>query len=71
MIDLMINLAGLLVAAALLTTLIALEVRHAGADTGQPTRQTLLDRTGSRRVLAVLWAMSLLLFLPRVLGLLT
>ncbi len=71
MIDLMINLAGLLTAAALLVTLVALEVRRAGPDTGQPTRLRLLGRTVSPRVVAVMWTMYLLLFLPRVLGLLT
>jgi len=70
MIDVMINLAGLLAAAALLITLIALEVRRAGPDTGQPTRPGLLGRTVSRWVVAVMWTMYLLLFLPRVLGLL-
>jgi hypothetical protein len=66
----MIDLAGLLVAAALLVTLVALEVRRAGADTGQPTRPRFLGRTVTRSVVAVLWTMYLLLFLPRVLGLL-
>ncbi|MHA7288954.1 hypothetical protein ACX80V_04830 [Arthrobacter sp. MDT3-24] len=70
MIDVMIDLAGLLAAAALLITLIALEVRRAGPDTGQPTRPGLLGRTVSRWVVAVMWTMYLLLFLPRVLGLL-
>ena len=65
----MIDLAGLLAAAALLVTLVALEVRRAGAD-GQPTRPKLLGRTVSRGVVAVMWTMYLLLFLPRVLGLL-
>ena len=67
----MIDLAGLLAAAALLVTLVALEVRRAGADTGQPTRPRLLGRTVSRGVVALMWTMFLLLFLPRVLGLLT
>jgi hypothetical protein len=66
----MIDLAGLLAAGILLVTLVALEVRHAGADTGQPTRPKLLGRTVSPKVVAVMWAMYLLLFLPRVLGLL-
>ncbi|MDQ0680821.1 hypothetical protein QFZ30_004212 [Arthrobacter pascens] len=71
MINLMIDLAGLLAAAALLITLIALEVRRAGPDTGQSTRPRLLGRTVSPRVVAVMWTTYLLLFLPRVLGLLT
>jgi hypothetical protein len=71
MVDVMINLAGLLTAAALLITLVTLEVRRAGPDTGQPTHPRLLGRTVSPRVIAVIWAMFLLLFLPRVLGLLT
>ncbi|WP_077490255.1 hypothetical protein [Sinomonas mesophila] len=76
----MIDLAGLLVAAALLITLVAIEVQRAGADsagsdsagpdTGRPTRARLLSRTASRSIVAVLWAMCLLLVLPRVLGLL-
>ena len=66
----MIDLAGLLVAAALLVTLVALEVRRAGANTGQPTRPKFLGRTVTRSAVAVLWTMYLLLFLPRVLGLL-
>jgi hypothetical protein len=66
----MIDLAGLLVAAALLVTLVALEVRRAGAHTGQPTRPRFLGRTVTRSAVAVLWTMYLLLFLPRVLGLL-
>ncbi|WP_248763462.1 hypothetical protein [Pseudarthrobacter sp. SSS035] len=71
MIDVMIDLAGLLAAAALLITLIALEVRRAaGPDTGQPTRPGLLGLTVSHWVVAVMWTMYLLLFLPRVLGLL-
>jgi hypothetical protein len=65
-----INLAGLLAAAALLVTLIALEVRRTGPDAGQPARPRLLGLTVSRRVVAVMWTMYLLLFLPRVLGLL-
>ncbi|BAS11686.1 hypothetical protein AHiyo4_51080 [Arthrobacter sp. Hiyo4] len=70
MIDVMINLAGLVAAAALLITLIALEVRRAGPDTGQPTRSRLLGPTVSRWVVVVMWTMYLFLFLPRVLGLL-
>ncbi|MCP8999959.1 hypothetical protein NFC73_09490 [Pseudarthrobacter sp. RMG13] len=71
MIDVIINLAGLLAAAALLITLIALEVRRAGPDAGQPTRLRLLGLTVSPMVVAVMWTMYLLLFLPRLLGLLT
>jgi hypothetical protein len=67
----LIDLAGLLAAAALLVTLVALEVRRAGPDTGQPTPQKLLGRTVSSGVVAVMWALYLLLFLPRMLGLLT
>ena len=66
----MIDLAGLLATAALLVTLIALEVRRVAADTGQTTRPRLLGLTLSPRVVAVMWAMYLVLFLPRVLGLL-
>jgi pyruvate/2-oxoacid:ferredoxin oxidoreductase alpha subunit len=67
----MIDLAGLLAAAALLATLVALEVRRAGPDTGQPTRPVLFGLTVSRRAVAVMWMVYVLLFLPRVLGLLT
>lgn len=67
----LIDLAGLLATAALLVTLVALEVRRPGPDTGQPTRPRLLGRTVSRRVVAVMWTIYLLLILPRVLGLLT
>jgi hypothetical protein len=66
----MIELAGLIVTAALLATLVGLEVRRAGPDTGQPARPKLLGLTVSRRVVAVMWTMYLVLFLPRVLGLL-
>jgi hypothetical protein len=67
----LIDLAGLLATAALLVTLVALEVRRAGPDSGQPTRPRLFGLTMSRRVVAVMWTMYLLLILPRVLGLLT
>jgi hypothetical protein len=67
----MIDIAGLLAAAVLLVTLVALEVRRAGPETGQPTRPKLLGRTVSHRALALMWTLYLLLFLPRVLGLLT
>ncbi|BCW67539.1 hypothetical protein NicSoilB4_23020 [Arthrobacter sp. NicSoilB4] len=66
----MIELAGLIAAAALLATLVGLEVRRSGVDTGQPARPKLLGLTISPRVVAVMWAMYALLFLPRVLGLL-
>jgi len=66
----LIDLAGLIATAVLLVTLVALEVRRAGPDTGQPTRPRFLGRTVSRRVVAVMWTAYLLLFLPRVLGLL-
>ena len=66
----MIDLAGLLATAALLVTLVGLEVRRAGPDTGQPARPKLLGLTISPRVVAVIWTMYLVLFLPRVLGLL-
>jgi hypothetical protein len=66
----LIELAGLLAAAALLVTLIALEVRRAGSDTGKPARQRLFGRTLSRGAVAVMWTMYFVLFIPRVLGLL-
>lgn len=67
----LIDLAGLLATAALLVTLVALEVRRPEPDSGQPTRPRLFGLTMSRRVVAVMWTMYLLLILPRVLGLLT
>ena len=67
----LIDLAGLLATAALLVTLVALEVRRTGPDSGQPTRPRLFGLTMSRRVVAVMWTTYLLLILPRVLGLLT
>ena len=66
-----IDLVGLFAAAALLVTLVALEVRHVGPDTGQPSRHRFLSPTATLRVVAILGAMYLLLFLPRVLGLLS
>ncbi|WP_120520923.1 hypothetical protein [Arthrobacter celericrescens] len=65
-----IDIAGLLAAAVLLVTLIAFEVRRAGSDTAQPTRPKFLGRTVSRSAVAAIWIVYLLLFLPRVLGLL-
>jgi hypothetical protein len=65
-----IDLAGLFATAVLLVTLVALEVRRVGPDTGRRTRPTLLGRTIGPRVVAVMWAVYLLLFLPRLLGLL-
>lgn len=71
----MIDLAGLLATAALLVTiallvtLVALELRRAGRDAERPTR--LLGLTVSRRVVGVMWVMYLILFVPRVVGLLT
>ncbi|WP_115788318.1 hypothetical protein [Arthrobacter silvisoli] len=66
----MIDIAGLLAAAVLLITLIAFEVRRLGSDTGQPTRPRFFGKTVSRSAVAVMWTLYLLLFLPRVLGLL-
>ena len=68
----MIDLAmALLAAAALLVTLITLEVRRAGPDPGQPSRPRVLGRTMSRWAVAIMWTMFLLLLVPRVLGLLS
>ena len=67
----MIEIAGLLAAAALLITLVALEVGRAGSDSGQPTRPKVLGRTVSGRAVAVMWGLYLLLFVPRVMGLIT
>jgi hypothetical protein len=53
----MIDLAGLLATAVLLVTLVTLEVRHAGPDTGQPTRPRVLGLTVSRTVVALMWTM--------------
>lgn len=70
MITVLIDLAGLLATALLLVTLVALEVRRVEPDAGQPIRPKIFGRTVSRRVVAVMWALYVLLFLPRVLGLL-
>lgn len=68
----MIEVAGLLAAAALLVTLVGLEVRHAGPNPRRQAGPMLLRRTLNGKVLvAVLWLVFLLLLLPRVLGLLT
>ncbi|TNB68396.1 hypothetical protein FHJ30_20055 [Arthrobacter sp. BB-1] len=71
MIDLagLLAIAALLITAALLVTLIALEIRRAGPGAERPTR--LLGLTIDRRVVGVMWVMYLLLFVPRVVGLLT
>ncbi|MFJ6157936.1 hypothetical protein ACIQF8_11560 [Pseudarthrobacter sp. NPDC092184] len=68
--DLLIDLVGLLAAAALLVTLVALEVRRPEPDTGQPVHPRLLGLTISPRVVAAGWVVYLILFLPRLLGLL-
>ncbi len=67
----MIDLPGLLAAAVLLTTLVALEVRHTGQDSGHPGRPRLLSKTVSRTAVAAVWAVFLLLFVPRVWELIT
>jgi hypothetical protein len=69
------DLAGVLAAAVLLVTLVTLEVRRLGPDTG-PTTGTNTGLAAnrarnSRIVVGVMWAAFLLLLLPRVLGLLT
>lgn len=70
MIDVVIDLAGLLGAAALLFTLVALEVRRTPPGTRQPARPRIFGRTVGPRVVAAMWVVYLVLFLPRVLGLL-
>jgi hypothetical protein len=67
----MIELAGLLVAAALLVTLVTLEVRHVGPEPWQNARPRLFGRAISTVAVAVMWMLCLLLFLPRLLELLT
>lgn len=68
----MTDLPGLLAAAVLLITLVALEIRHAGPNGAQPVSPKVLGWTlNMRAVVAVMWVMFLLLLLPRVLGLLT
>lgn len=66
----LIDLAGLLAAATLLVALIALEVKRVAADAGEAPRPRFLGRTVSRSAVVVLWAMFLVLFLPRMLALL-
>ncbi|CAN7398275.1 hypothetical protein LJR013_002487 [Pseudarthrobacter oxydans] len=70
MIDVVIDLAGLLGAAALLFTLVALEVGRTQPGTGQPARPRIFGRTVGPRVVAAMWVVYVILFLPRVLGLL-
>ncbi|KRE83384.1 hypothetical protein [Arthrobacter sp. Soil764] len=72
----MMELAGVLAAAVLLVTLVTLEVRRLGPDTGPNTGKTtgpaVQNRARNTRiVVGVMWAAFLLLLLPRVLGLLT
>ncbi|TDL33222.1 hypothetical protein [Arthrobacter nitrophenolicus] len=67
----MIDLAGLIAAAVLLFTLIALEVQFVGQDTTQPVRPRLLGLKVSRKVVIVMWAVFLLLVVPRVWELIT
>jgi hypothetical protein len=67
----MIELAGLVVAAALLATLVTLEVRHSGPDPLQTPRPRFLGRAVSQAAVAVMWLVCLFLFLPRLLELLT
>lgn len=72
----MMELAGVLAAAVLLVTLVTLEVRRLGAETGpamgQPTGPAVQNRARNTRIaVGVMWAAFLLLLLPRVLGLLT
>ncbi|MGN7149646.1 hypothetical protein ACTHQ6_11710 [Arthrobacter sp. SAFR-179] len=72
----MMELAGVLAAAVLLVTLVTLEVRRLGPDTGPNTGQTtgpaVQNRARNTRIaVGVMWAAFLLLLLPRVLGLLT
>ncbi|MGX1162219.1 hypothetical protein FBY31_3725 [Arthrobacter sp. SLBN-100] len=67
----MIDLAGLLVVTALLVTLVTLEVRHAGPDPRQTAPPRFFGRAVSRGAIALMWMMCLLLFLPRLLELLT
>ncbi|MHA7263342.1 hypothetical protein ACX80W_09100 [Arthrobacter sp. TMN-37] len=65
---LVIDLAGLFVAAALLVTLVTLDVRHARAGAGPSAPAG--GRMGGRALIAVMWILCVLLFLPRVVGLL-
>lgn len=66
----MIELAGLIAAAILFFTLVALEVQFVGQDSTQPARPRLLGLTINRKVVVILWAVFLLLFIPRLLELL-
>ena len=76
----MMELAGVLAAALLLVTLVTLEVRRPAPGTGpstapgpgKPAGAKLQSPAKSTRIIVgVLWAASLLLLLPRVVGLLT
>ncbi|MBT2567557.1 hypothetical protein J7I84_13790 [Arthrobacter sp. ISL-85] len=68
----MIDLAGLLAAAVLLITLVALEVRHVGPTPAQHSSPRPSGRATNIRVaVAVMWLLFVILLFPRVLGLLT
>lgn len=67
----MMELAGLMVATALLVALVTLEVRRVGPDIGQAAPPRFLGRAVSRGAVAALSIVCLLLFLPRLLELLT
>lgn len=67
----MIDFPGVLAAAALLTTLITLEVRHTGQEPGQSAGPRHVNRTVSRIAVAAVWTVFLLLFVPRVWELIT
>jgi hypothetical protein len=71
---LVFELAGLFVAAVLIVTLVTIEVRRAGPvtgpDTGQRAAPPIFSRREGRALVAVMWVLCVLLFLPRVLELL-
>jgi len=62
--------AGLIAAAVLFFTLIALEVQFVGQDNAQPARMRLLGLTINRIIVTIIWVVFLLLFVPRLLDLL-
>ncbi|TDK25591.1 hypothetical protein E2F48_10105 [Arthrobacter crusticola] len=69
-----LELAGLVVAAVLIVTLVTIEIRRAGPvtgpDTGRRTGTATVSQTQGRVIVAVMLVLCVLLFLPRVLGLL-
>ncbi|RJU02557.1 hypothetical protein D6T65_00040 [Arthrobacter frigidicola] len=71
---LVFELAGLFVAGVLLVTLVTVEFRRAGPvtgpDTGRRAGPAIFSPREGRVLIAIMWVLCVLLFLPRVLELL-